>query len=139
MNEAQGFAVFVGFITLVTAIRAIQSPQLFLILCLIAQGIALKGLASRDARLTRIGHISFTVAVWVGSLLNDGFELWLIAFLAAFTLVTRRVLGHCMFARARGSTDTDDARYDLVYLIPLVVCIARLSAPTIKRSSRSCR
>ena len=128
MDEAQFFTRFVGAITLVTAARAACAPQPFLMACLPAQAIALAGLLTHEPSCIKVAHVGFTTAVGVGALVAHGLELYLVAFLLAFTLATRRALGHCMFAHARGSADTNDARYDLVYLTPLAIAAWRLAS-----------
>ena len=96
-------------------------------MCLIVQVSALSGMLSGNTCLTSIGHIGFTLAMWVGSFATNEFELRMVAFLAAFTVLTRRLLGHCMFAHARGSSSMKGFRYDAIYLIPLLVSILRIA------------
>jgi len=49
-------------------------------------------------------------------------ELDLVVALSAFAVASRRLLGHCIFSHARGERDSlADAKYDLLYAVPLVV------------------
>lgn len=94
---------------------------------MIGQFFALDGmLGSRSRAHVHVGHVTFTLAVWLGAFCTTGPELTLVAALAAVAWGSRRALGHCMFSRARESTNTDDPRYDLLYALPLLVALRRM-------------
>ena len=129
---ASWFPRFVGLVTVLTlyrfAVCGSSLSMLFLGVCLLGQLCALHGMTAAKASFVFAGHVTFTLAMWVGSAILHGAELWLVTALAAFTVLSRRVLGHCLFAHARGSVDTDERIYDLVYLLPLMNGLHRLRA-----------
>ena len=114
--------------------RAAAAPSVpvraFLGACGAAQACALYGLRTGRAEAISAGHVGFTASVWLGALLlpRGSFELGLVQALLVFTLVTRRALGHCMFAHARGSNATGDPRYDALYAAPLALSLLPLHA-----------
>jgi hypothetical protein len=131
MGEAAAFEALVWAVTAVTAARALDGTtprrsRAFLVACAAAQACAVAGLRTGRADLVRAAHVGFTAGVWVGALClpRAALELRLVQALLVVTLATRRALGHCMFARARGSDATDDPRYDLVYAAPLLLSLA---------------
>ena len=125
-GELHFFAGFVAFVTVITAVLAQTSDRkAFLGSCLLARTIGLVGLVTRRHEMIRCSHCAFTLALWVGAVTCGGAELRLIAALAVFTLMSRWALGHYMFAAARGASDTNDPRYDLLYVAPLLVSVAR--------------
>ena len=131
ITERQCFTTVVGCITVVTVARLASgsSPHTTLMTaCALAQLCAMYGLLFRSKPATRVSHISFTALLWIGSVVaHRGTLEWsMILLLAAFTLATRRVLGHCMFSAARGESGrSGDPVYDLFYVVPLVVASAR--------------
>ena len=130
MSEAACFEAFVWGVAAGTAARLARARDGvtagFLGLCVLGQACAIAGLGTGDARAVCAGHYAFTGLLWVGvAVLPRGPELALCGGLAAFTLVTRHALGHCMFSHARGSAATNDARYDLLYAVPLLVALRR--------------
>lgn len=129
ITEKSYFLGFVACITALTTVRLVQRPSPLLVVCLVAQLLALCGLTFDFHNLTRMGHVAFTVMLWVGSFTSRTVESALIVFLATFTLITRHVLGHCMFAHARGSSDTNDARYDALYVLPILIVLSPLTTP----------
>lgn len=123
--------IVVWAMTLVTVARLYApttAPRCFLSVCLLGQLAALVGMALHDARLVRAAHVTFTSAMVYGSVATRGFELCAVAALCAFTVASRRALGYCMFAAARGSRATDEPAYDLLYAVPLAVALVRLGA-----------
>lgn len=129
MEERLLFTAFVAVITCLTAHRAAgcdSGPRLFLNVCVVAQLVALTGLLTKTHWMTGVSHVSFTTLLWVGAftLPKGSFERGLVCFLAAFTLFTRHALGHCMFSHARGSQSTNDAKYDVLYLVPFLMAAA---------------
>lgn len=128
MDEATAFRYIVGMVTVITACRVSRSTQrAYLGACLLAQIVAITGLLTQNATCVAASHVSFTLAMWLGCAIAHGGDLILVVALCAFTWTSRRALGHCMFAHARGSRATsDDARYDLLYVIPGMIALARL-------------
>lgn len=129
MNIAAFFITFVGCITLLTTARLISEPSLFLVACVTGQAIAMYGLLTNDQNAIHFSHVCFTCLLWLGALTGRDFECFMVLFLAAFTLTTRHALGYCMFAHARGSTDTNDVRYDILYVFPLFIALYHLTPP----------
>ena len=127
MREDEFFRALVIVVTCVTMARVIISPNIFLVCCIGAQVCALIGLFTHTYALIRIGHIGFTLAMWIGSLICKGFELGLVVLLLTITLFTRHLLGHCMFSHIRDSNDTNHHIYDLLYAIPLLFIFLRTS------------
>ena len=108
-----------GCITVVTVARLASgsSPHTTLMTaCALAQLCSMYGILFRSKPAMRVSHISFTALLWIGSVVaHRGTLEWsMILLLAAFTLATRRLLGH--------------PRYDLFYVVPLVVASARSTA-----------
>lgn len=128
--ESMLFEAFVWGVTGVTVVRLADTSdsytRLFLGMCVISQAVAIVGMRTQNAEYIAFGHVMFTLSMWIGSILTTGPDLALVAFLSAFTLVTRHVLGHCMFAKARGSTSTIDVEYDVLYAGPLLLSLYRL-------------
>ena len=132
MDEAAFFETFVWAVSALTLARLTvareEVTRAFLGVCVLGQMSAALGLRTGDAACIRVGHVAFTGLLWTGAIvLPRGLELMLVASLAAFTLASRRLLGHCMFSHARGSTSTNDDRYDLLYVGPMVLALARLA------------
>lgn len=122
------FFIFVCIVTIITILRAILKPQIFLFACIAVQIFALTGMVTRSSFLIHVGHIGFTSALWIGSVLTTGIDLKIILSLALFTAITRKVLGYCMFMKARHIEDSnrDNSMYDLLYAIPCLVSWYRL-------------
>ena len=126
LNEI--FFIFVCFVTVITILRAILKPHIFLFACIAAQIFALTGMMTRSSFLIHVGHIGFTSALLIGSVLTTGTELGIILCLALFTVITRKVLGYCMFKKARHveESNRDTNMYDLLYAIPCLISWYRL-------------
>ena len=115
----------IGFFTVLTAIRHIQSPSPFLMLCLIAQCTGLRGLFTDNKTSINISHYAFTSAVWVGAVF--GVELKMVVLASAFAVASRRLVGGCMFRIAAGKSKGGDPLYDLLYAVPCLVALLRIS------------
>ena len=102
-------------------------PIVFLSVCFFGQLAALTGMACAVPHLIKVGHVIFTLAMWVGAIFLNvhSLETLLILALLGFTLGTRWVYQHCLFAVARGSDATNDPMYDLLYVIPLAIIVSR--------------
>ena len=102
-------------------------PVVFLAVCLFGQLAALAGMAFAVPHLIKIGHVLFTLAMWVGAVFLNvhSLETLLILALLGFTLATRWAYQHCLFAVARGSQATNEPMYDLLYAIPLAIIVSR--------------
>lgn len=131
--ESVFFETFIWSVTGVTLFRLAttmdEKTLYFLGLCVLGQMAAIAGMRTKCALYIASAHIVFTSSLWIGSMITSDLELRLIAFLCVFTLATRHLLGHCMFAKARGATTTNDVKYDAFYIVPLVLSLYRLSQP----------
>ena len=128
MHAFQALVWAVAVLTL-ARFRTRNAPRRFLGVCVLGQAFALLGMHANVSECIAVGHVVFTSALWLGALGVDGVrgvELALVGALAAFTLVTRHRFGYCLFAKVRGSTATNDVRYDVLYVVPLVLALARL-------------
>ena len=123
----------IGLFTVLTAIRHIQSPSPFLMPCLIAQCTGLHGLFTNNKTNINISHYAFTSAVWVGVVF--GFELRMVVLASAFTLVSRRVIGGCMFRIAACKSKGGDPSNDLLYAVPCLVALLRISLQSSRNGS----
>jgi hypothetical protein len=131
--ESMLFEAFVWGVTGVTVVRLADTSdsytRLFLGMCVISQAVAIVGMRTQNAEYIAFGHV-IVHTLYVDRIdphyHGTGPDLALVAFLSAFTLVTRHVLGHCMFAKARGSTSTIDVEYDVLYAGPLLLSLYRL-------------
>lgn len=128
--EAIFFETFIWSVTGFTLIRLATTSNdntfLFLGICVLGQIAAITGMRTKCNLYIFISHIMFTSSLWIGSILTSDVELSLIAFLSAFTLLTRHILGYCMFSKARRVRTTNDIRYDVFYAVPLILSLHRL-------------
>lgn len=131
VDENSALIAVVATVTVATVVRCAHAVRYgrpvvtFLSACVLAQMVGLYGLVCRVNPCIEISHVGFTVLIWIGAFTTKGVDRMLVQSLALFAWMSRRVLGHCMFARARGSTATDDARYDLLYAVPFFICYHR--------------
>ena len=102
-------------------------PIVFLSVCVLGQVAALVGMACAVPHLIKVGHVLFTVSMWVGAIFLNvhSLDMLLISALLGFTLGTRWCYKHCLFAVARGSEATNEPMYDFLYAIPLAIIVSR--------------
>ena len=102
------------------------SNKLYLIACVFAQFLTLCGLYTDNKALICIGHVCFTSAMWSGCLLTTGDTLFVVLIALIFTLISRRLLGYCLFSHSRHSSATNCRVFDALYAIPLLISTGRL-------------
>lgn len=105
-------------------------------MCIVIQIMTLVALQVQSIPIIYFGHACFTLSMWLGSVLLCGADVALITLFCAFTIASRRVLGYCMFSKARDNVQSlREDRYDIIYAIPLMITLLRI-CNTIRRQQQ---
>lgn len=96
--------------------------------CIVLQIMTLLGISIDSFVLIQTGHVGFAMALYYGAFTLPPPHTWLVISLCLVTLLTRYMLGGCLFDMITHRSYTHSYIADIFFTVPVFVCAVRLGS-----------